>query len=41
MRAAAAHATDEDSVVVAELTNEAEAIMEMLGIAAATYIVHQ
>ena len=39
--AAAAHAADEYAVVVAELTNEAEAIMSILDLAAATDILHQ
>ena len=41
VRAAAAHATDKYAVVVAEVTNEAEAIIPMLDLAAATDIVHQ
>ena len=41
MRAASAHTTDKDAVVVAELTNKYEAIMEMLDLDAATDIVHQ
>ena len=41
VRAAAAHTTDEYAVVVAELTSEAEAIMAMLDLVAATDIVHQ
>ena len=41
MRETSAQAIDEDAVVVAELINEAEAIMAMLDLAAATDIVHQ
>ena len=41
VREAAAHATDEDDVVVTELTNDAEAITEMLDIFVTTDIVHQ
>ena len=41
VREASAQAIDEDAVVVAELINEAEAIMAMLDLAAATDIVHQ
>ena len=41
VREAAVHAIVEYSVVVTELTNEAEYIMAMLDLAAATDIVHQ
>ena len=41
VRAAAAYATKKDAVVVAELTNEAEAVIEMLDISATTDIVNQ
>ena len=41
VRAAAAHTTDEYAVVVAELTNKAESIMEILYLTVATDIVSQ